>query len=110
MEAYFAIQAGAAVLLFAGGVPFAMNKVKPNVWAGFRTERTLAAPAVWYRVNRGMGIDMMIVGVLYLGCVAATYAFRDRLGEDAVFAVNLVALLGGLGWMVGHGFLTMRAM
>ena len=87
-----------------------MNRVKPNPWAGFRTPRTMSDPRVWYAVNRAMGIDLMLGGVLYLAGVAATYAFRGILGGTGVLTANMVVLFGGLGWMVVRGFLIIRKM
>jgi len=107
---YFAIQVCAAAVLFVAGIPFAMNRVKPNMWSGFRTERTLADPKVWYRVNRDMGLDLMGLGVVYAICIAVTYAFREMLGFNMIWIANLAVLFGGLGWMVYHGFRTMGKM
>lgn len=107
---YFIIQAVAALVLFASGVPFAMKKVKPNVWSGFRTKRTLSNPEVWYRVNRDMGYDLMVLGAVYGILVFAAYVFRESLGFGLIWIGLLVILFVGLGLMVFRGFRTMGKM
>jgi uncharacterized membrane protein len=45
-------------------VPLILRRVPPNRVYGFRTRRTLADPALWYRVNRFAGWTELIASAL----------------------------------------------
>jgi hypothetical protein len=58
-----------ASLYIAGGlalvgiaVPMARRQIKPNPWYGFRTQRALAHPTIWYDVNEYSGRMLMRAG------------------------------------------------
>jgi uncharacterized membrane protein len=52
------------ILFLLVGAPLALGRVGPNRWYGYRTAFTLGDPAVWYKVNRELGIAMLLAGTL----------------------------------------------
>ena len=98
-------------LLFALlGVPLALGRVPPNGWYGFRTPRTLAEPAVWYEINRGCGIGMVIAGALI---ALSALLLTSILGERSVGFVavsNIVITFVALGAVFLWGMTRMRSL
>jgi uncharacterized membrane protein len=52
------------ILIFVMGAVLYLGKIPPNRWFGFRTPDTLANKDLWYKANRYLGRDVMIL-VLY---------------------------------------------
>ena len=55
------------VLMFALGIPLALNLVPPNRFYGFRTRTTFSSLEAWYQINFATGLAMLgaaIVGGL----------------------------------------------
>src|SRR5687767_10345058 len=52
-------------IVFIGiGIPLLREQVKPNVWYGCRTHKTLSDEKIWYAVNRVTGRGFIIAGIL----------------------------------------------
>jgi len=51
-------------IFVAIALPLILRWVPPNQFYGFRTPKTLSDPAIWYSINRSMGIDLAIAGVV----------------------------------------------
>jgi len=52
-------------LLFIGiSIPLLYEKIKPNNWYGFRTRKTFSSEEIWYKANKYMGKDFIILGCL----------------------------------------------
>ena len=77
------------------GLPLWLQRVPPNRVFGFRTRATLDNPALWYRVNRVLGQDMVVAGVVI--SVAAAVGLRqgnlDLVQLRWVFGTYLLATL-----------------
>jgi uncharacterized membrane protein len=87
------------------GLPMYFGKVPPNRFYGFRTERTLSDPKVWYPVNRVAGGWMVVTGAI----TAAVATWVQRYGwklESAAIA-NLSVFLGGIITMLIHSLRTL---
>jgi uncharacterized membrane protein len=76
-----------AVLLFIVSIPLVLGVIPRNRLYGFRTKRTLADDATWFRVNRFVGFSIMIGSAIY-GMVALARPY-DR--DFAVWLVHLAA-------------------
>jgi uncharacterized membrane protein len=48
------------------GIPLLLNKVKPNWFYGFRTPTTVKNKDVWYKVNKQVGRDFIIAGIIVI--------------------------------------------
>jgi len=85
----FAIPAFAFFIL---SIPLAIGVIPPNRLYGFRTRRTLADDAAWYRVNRLAGFGIMIASAIYAAVARAHPYDRDFsvwLLHLAAFAIPL---------------------
>ncbi|WP_262693666.1 SdpI family protein [Kordiimonas aquimaris] len=51
-------------VFIAMGIPLALDKVAPNHWYGFRTQRTLESVEVWYSVNNIGGKSFIVAGII----------------------------------------------
>jgi hypothetical protein len=87
--------AGFLVLL---GIPLYFRMVPPNRFYGFRTERTLAHPEVWYAVNRVTGGWMVVTGAATVAI--ATWAQRSGYTAPTAAGVNLVVFVTGMALML----------
>src|SRR4051794_12335337 len=103
------LNVGVGCLLAALSVPLILNKIGPNPWYGFRVERTLRDPAVWYAANA-----YAAWWLLGLGCVlaAATVALYFVPGLDVVtYALVCAAVsLGGLAVSLVASFRYLRSL
>jgi len=90
-----------ALALFVLSIPLALGVISRNRLYGFRTKRTLADDAVWFRINRFAGIAIMIASAIY-GAVAMVRPYdRDFsvwLLHLAAFAIPLVLAILVSGW------------
>jgi uncharacterized membrane protein len=57
------VPAGLAILF---GIPMALQFVPPNRYYGYRTQKTLSSPSLWYRANRVAGWAMLLSGLAAL--------------------------------------------
>ncbi|HEV7486217.1 MAG TPA: SdpI family protein [Thermoanaerobaculia bacterium] len=86
-----------ALIFFIVAIPLAIGVIPRNRLYGFRTRRTLADDAVWYRVNRAAGFGIMIASAIYGAVAMANPYNRDFsvwLVHLAAFAIPLVVALG----------------
>jgi hypothetical protein len=86
-----------ALIFFFGAIPLTLGMIPRNRFYGFRTKRTLADDAVWYRVNRVAGFGITIASAIY-GAVAMADPYNGDfsvwLVHLAAFAIPLVVALG----------------
>ena len=97
------VSVGLSGLLFALlGIPLILEWIGPNRAYGFRTEKTLSDPSIWYAANRASGWGMSIAGVLILLGTWVLWARRERStpGVASWLALGLfaVALVGALAY------------
>ena len=93
--------------LFALGVPLASGRVPPNSTYGFRTQKTLASPEVWYAANRVQGIDMCVAGIAVVIASVVAYLLL-RSGSPARLAlVDSSIVVAVLTLVAVHGFLVL---
>jgi hypothetical protein len=62
-------------------VPLYLEKVKPNLWYGFRIRKTLENPDVWYPVNKYGARWMMLSGFVTV-LVAIAFSFIPGISLD----------------------------
>jgi cytochrome bd-type quinol oxidase subunit 1 len=94
-----------ALILFIVAVPLAIGLIPRNRLYGFRTRRTLADDATWFRVNRSAGFGIMIASAIY-GAVAMARPYdRDFsvwLLHLAAFAIPLALAIIVSGWYLNR--------
>jgi len=59
---------GLGVLCILGGLPLAMNLIKPNRWSGVRLPKTLSDERIWYLANSYCGKGLVLTGVITIVC------------------------------------------
>jgi uncharacterized membrane protein len=52
--------------MIALAIPMIIGKVKPNVWYGFRTKKTLSDNKIWYPANKYAGKQMIIASLIII--------------------------------------------
>ena len=72
MASLFFLFIASGLLVTILGFPLLFKKIKPNPWYGFRTERTLADPRVWYAVNQYAAVRLIITGISF---IVSTFVF-----------------------------------
>jgi uncharacterized membrane protein len=90
-----------AFALFILSIPLAIGLIPRNRLYGFRTKRTLADDALWYRANRFAGFGIMIASAIYYAVAVARPYDRDFsvwLLHLAAFAIPLVMAIIVSGW------------
>lgn len=51
-------------ILYIGlGLPLYLEKISPNMFYGFRTQKTLSDKKIWFAANKVSGKDMIIAGI-----------------------------------------------
>ncbi len=78
-------------LLLAGlSIPLILGKIGPNPWYGFRVERTLSDPAVWYAVNAYSAKWLLAVGIVNIVSAVVLYFVPEI--DVAVYASSCGAI------------------
>jgi len=48
------------------GLPLLFEKIKPNWIYGFRTSKTMSDKDIWYKSNKYLGRDFIIIGIFLI--------------------------------------------
>jgi SdpI/YfhL protein family len=86
-------------------IPLLYEKIKPNGWYGFRTQKTLSSEEIWYKANKYMSKDL-----IKLGCLIILYnlvVFILKIDPILVFG-NLIITGVGPGIVMLRSFLYLR--
>lgn len=96
-------------LLLAGlSIPLIMGKIGPNPWYGFRVERTLSDPEVWYAVNAYSAKWLLAVGIVNIVSAVALYFVPEI--DVAVYASSCGAIaVAGLAVGLIQSFRLLRS-
>jgi len=94
----FLIAFAAPAVVALVNIPLLLGRVPPNHWYGFRTQKTLSSPTVWYAANRFAGRLMTItaavailVNLLVMGLLPSWQNARLILVMASVLPALLVA-------------------
>jgi uncharacterized membrane protein len=82
-------------IIAVASVPLILGVVPPNGFYGFRTRKTLADPAIWYRANRFAGCALFIAAAASAGIFAIRpeYAAGRDVGGVVVLVLPLAAAI-----------------
>jgi len=50
------------------GIPLLLEKIKPNALYGFRTPKTRSSDEIWYKINKYVGRDFVVAGIIVTLC------------------------------------------
>ena len=85
---------GLSVLCILGGLPLAMNLIKPNQFCGVRVRKTLSDERIWYIANSYAGKLMILTGII---TIVLTVVLRlISMQPDTYGWICTFALVGGL--------------
>jgi hypothetical protein len=99
-------QYAAVGLLIVGlSIPLIVGLIPPNRLYGFRTAKTRSDPWIWYAVNRVAGWDGLAAGVTVVLASLAIAIWGTNWSDDTRKFVNVVVVLGAIGFALIHPFL-----
>lgn len=94
------------ILFMAISMPMIRRQIKPNLWYGFRTPKTLSKPEIWYPANEYSGRSLFAAGMLIAltGLLMLPISFIPGFGlKFATFCCLAVTLLS-LFWAALRSF------
>lgn len=98
---------GAGLLWIGISIPLLYEKIGPNWWYGFRTRKTLSNKKIWYKANKYMAKDFII-----LGCVQVFYNLVLIVLPINILpflcAGNMLILIGGVATILIRSLLYLR--
>ena len=98
---------GAGLLWIGISIPLLYEKIGPNWLYGFRTRKTLSNKEIWYKANKYMAKDFII-----LGCVQIFYNLVLIVWPINILpllcAGNMLILIGGVAIILIRSLLYLR--
>jgi hypothetical protein len=107
---YLLLLALIGLLFIILGIPLKQGAVRPNLWYGFRTRKTLSDETIWYDINRVLGIDMIRCGMVITASSLVVVALRNSITPEISVAILVAVTLIMVVWMAFHGFYILRRM
>jgi hypothetical protein len=109
MEFLLVLFVCSGLILVGLSIPLIMGKIGPNPWYGFRVERTLSDPVVWYAVNAYSAKWLLTVGIVNIASAVILYFMPEI--DVAVYASSCgVIALAGLAVGLLQSFRFLRSM
>ena len=102
------------ILFIGSSIPLLLNKIPPNDWYGFRTPKTQSNEEIWYKSNRYMARDFLILGIIHLAFTISyfIYSLFNILTDHTnsmIFAIGGTSILSlGTLVMIIRSFLYLR--
>ena len=98
------------VVFIAVSIPLILKKVPPNCYYGFRTRKTLADEAIWYKANAFMGWGMVWASVVSMGFAAAVLVFPEAFSRDFLRFYAGPIVVAPVGAALGASILYLRSL
>jgi len=73
-------------------IPMLKEKIKPNIWYGFKTTKTLSDPEIWYKANKYAARELIISGILLLITSSILYIFKNMICFNFFSIISLIIL------------------
>ena len=96
MKCLFLADVGIGILVSILAVPMILQRVKPNVWYGFRTRKTLSDESVWYSANQYAGKALLLAGSVIVVGAMVLYWVASSAEYEAVLDDLLLSVL----WLI----------
>lgn len=74
-------------------IPLMFNLVPPNEAYGFRTQRTLSSPVLWFRANRFAGWALFVASGLSAAVLVGFPEYSSGMAGLAVFVAPVIVAL-----------------
>jgi len=98
-------------ILFVGlSIPLIQNRIPPNPYYGFRTNKSLSESKIWYEINHVSGIDLFIAGALITISSLTMLVFAQGWKREHVTLTLLLVMVLTLTGAAWHGFRVLRRM
>lgn len=113
MEFIFLVSIGIGLLIIGLAVPLIKEKIKPNVWYGFRTGKTLSDEKIWYPANKYAGQKMICAGTVIIALSILIFALicfgMVTISSPAVImALWFLSLMGPVIWMTAASLMYLK--
>ena len=79
---------GVAFILL--GIPLLLKKVKPNWFYGFRTPTSVKNKDLWYKVNKQVGREFIIAGIIVILGSIFMLIFQPLLTIIQIIIISLI--------------------
>jgi uncharacterized membrane protein len=96
-----------AIFIFLG-IPLLMEKVKPNWFYGFRTPTVVKNKDLWYKVNKQVGREFIIAGIILMIGSIFILIFQPILSIIQLIIILLMLIQLSLIFIIIRGFLLLR--
>jgi uncharacterized membrane protein len=90
------------------GIPLLLEKVKPNWFYGFRTPTTIKNKDLWYKVNKQVGREFIIAGIIVLLCSIFMLIFQPILTLIQLIIILLLLVHLSLIIIIIRGLFLLR--
>lgn len=96
MKNIFFVDIGIGILMIVIAIPMILEKIKPNIFYGFKTKKTLSDEKIWYPANKYAGKVMVGTGIAISILALLTYILMDRNIIPPIDEVTLTILWCGI--------------
>jgi uncharacterized membrane protein len=96
------------VVLIVLGIPLLLEKVKPNWFYGFRTPTIVKNKDLWYTVNKQVGKEFIISGIILMIGSIYMIIFQPILTSIQLIIILLMILQLSLVFIIIRGFLLLK--
>ena len=90
------------------GIPLLLEKVKPNWFYGFRTPTIVKNKDLWYKVNKQVGREFIIAGIILMIGSIYMIIFQPVLTLIQLIIILLMILQLSLVFIIIRGFLLLK--
>ncbi len=102
------------VFIFVGmleiimGIPLLLQRIKPNAIYGFRTPKTRSSDEIWYKVNKYVGRDFLIAGIIVTICSLFLLVCKSGLSVIEISWIGILILTIPLAAIVTRGLVYLQ--
>jgi uncharacterized membrane protein len=90
--------AGTGILFVLISIPLARRKIRPNMFYGVRTRKTLSNEKLWYEANYRFGKDLILSGTGVFLVATAIGIFGTSLDPDTIAVIFIAAVLTAIAF------------
>ena len=90
------------------GIPLLLKKVKPNRFYGFRLPKTLSNNEIWYKSNKYVGRDFVIMGIIITLISLVMLMAIDVVPIILIVYIGATMLIGSVIIILIRGFVYLK--
>jgi uncharacterized membrane protein len=96
------------VIFILLGFPLLLEKIKPNWFYGFRTPAIVKSKNLWYKVNKQIGRDFIIAGIILISGSIFLLIFQPILTFLQLIIILLILIQLSLIIIIIRGFFLLK--